>query len=130
MTDKMIEEIATDMNFACVELSREQRLEIARVLTNLDYRKIPEGSAVLSREDYEILINQNKGLKEENHTLRLENNDLEAQVEQARKETAKEILQSLLDFVNCEKINQGHSFEKIKETLIKVAKTYEVEVEE
>ena len=50
--------------------------------------------------------------------------------EQARKETAKEILQALLDFVNCEKINQGHSFEKIKETLIKVAKAYEVEVEE
>lgn len=50
--------------------------------------------------------------------------------ERTRKETAKEILQSLLDFVNCEKINQGHSFEKIKETLIKVAKTYEVEVEE
>ena len=48
-----------------------------------------KGKVVISKEEYEILIKQNKGLKEENHTLRLENNDLEAQVEQAHKETAE-----------------------------------------
>ena len=50
---EMIGEMATDMNFACIELSKEQRLEIARVLINLGYSKIPEGSVVLTREEYD-----------------------------------------------------------------------------
>jgi hypothetical protein len=50
---KEIEEMASDMNFACVELSKEQRLEIARVLINLDYCQRPEGSIVLNAKDIE-----------------------------------------------------------------------------
>lgn len=62
-----------------------------------------------------------KGLKEENHTLRLENNDLEAQVEQARKETAKEILQTIYDG-----LTKYYTTDHIKE----IAKQFGVEVEE
>lgn len=104
----------------------------AKYFYNLHYRKIPEGSVVLSKEEY----NELKSRAEEVFNEMTERMKAEVKIAgrmgviKGSKETAKEILQALLDFVNCEKINQGHSFEKIKETLIKVAKAYEVEVEE
>lgn len=120
---KMIEEMAKVIDDRLIEannyfgsMNKGYGYWVAQKLVEHYQPKIPEGSVVLSREEYEILINQNKGLKEENHTLRLENNDFEAQVkeleeqrdrqayiaeeliqekhrwtEQARKETAKEI---------------------------------------
>jgi hypothetical protein len=95
---------------------------VAEAFIKLGYtkNKILEGSVVLPEDEvYEF--------RKDSAEVKFLKNKI---IEQARKETAKEILQSLLDFVNCEKINQGHSFEKIKKTLIKVAKTYDVEVEE
>ena len=97
--------------FDCIEK------DFFEFLYNAGYRKPLKGSVVLTNdewarlrnleinyddvyEEYRILTNQNKGLREENGQLRLENNDLEAeneqlkkQLAQARKETAKEILQ-------------------------------------
>lgn len=129
----------------------------AKLLYNANYRKIPKGSLVLDRQEhqkycaYKIIEPQIKGCLDRERELEKQVAELEEQRDRqayitehlkdciesnqvvekiTRKETAKEILQSLLDFVNCEKINQGHSFEKIKEALIKVAKAYEVEVEE
>lgn len=163
-TDEMIEEMAEIMTncigcreyLSCISKCgtfNNNKIQAIR-LAYQDYRKIPEGSVVLDRQEYQkycaykIIEPQIRGCLDRERELEKQVAELEEQrdrqayiaedliqekhrwTEQARKETAKEILQSLLDFVNCEKINQGHSFEKIKETLIKVAKTYEVEVEE
>ena len=127
-TDEMIEEMANEIEKSfdvyrgfclrkrteCSAINNCLYCNIATHLIEQGYtkNKIPEGSVVLDRQEYQKycaykiiepqikgcldrereLEKQVKGLKEENHTLRLENNDLEAQVEQARKETAKEIL--------------------------------------
>lgn len=53
---KQIEEMASDIDLACVELSKEQRIDVARVLVVLNYCKIPEGAVVLTREEYDSLI--------------------------------------------------------------------------
>ena len=175
-TDEMIEEMAKDLEMvekeAFSKIAKETQLYVkenhrynskedyslahtktiyelvAEALIKLGYtkNKIPEGSVVLTKEEYEKLTRRRfiitskpinpveEILKQRNSPFIVMQDDIEIKPipseEEIRKETAKEILQSLLDFVNCEKINQGHSFEKIKETLIKVAKTYEVEVEE
>ena len=108
--EKQIEEIAKAMCEYCKEMCGEDgcprlpfskenfdkecfvyRIEEAENLYEKGYRKIKDNEIVVSKEEYEGLINQNKGLKEENHILRLENNDLEAQVELKSKETAREI---------------------------------------
>ena len=55
--------IAYDMNPKGQHLYGEQRQEIAEVLYNAGYRKIDKDSVVLSREDYEMLVNQYKNLE-------------------------------------------------------------------
>ena len=112
MNDKMIEEMASDMNFACIELSKEQRLEIARVLTNLDYLKIPEGSVVLSKE-------QNAKWSE--------------LFDQARKETAKKYFNAVIEMLK--EVKQFETID-IKDLVFlheknkEYAKQFGVEVEE
>lgn len=73
--------------------------DIARELFYAKCRILPENAVVLTREEFDDLTNQNKGLKEENGQLRLENNDLEAQLAQTRKETVEEILQ-IIDLID------------------------------
>lgn len=54
---EIIEEMASDMNYGCVkhDLWPDDAKEIAKALVILGYRKIPEGSVVLTREEYEKL---------------------------------------------------------------------------
>lgn len=47
MNKKTILEMADDMIFATVKLSRKQRIDIARVLTNLGYRMVNENSVII-----------------------------------------------------------------------------------
>lgn len=48
---KQIEEMASDIDYACVELTRDQRVEVARALTVLSYRKVPEDGVLLVGKD-------------------------------------------------------------------------------
>lgn len=55
MNEKEIEEMASDMNYGCVkhDLYPDDAKEIAKALFILGYRKIPEGSVVLTDEEAE-----------------------------------------------------------------------------
>ncbi len=100
--EQQIEEIAKDINNTwfvksngdiCgtnVKLKKNDIKMIAHQLVLEGYRKLPEDSVVLSREEQEkILTATEKRIKE-----------LKKQILQARKETAEKILTELLDFVN------------------------------
>lgn len=50
--------VAYDGNPAGQHLYGEQRQQIAETLYNAGYRKVPEDSVVLSKEEYEMLANQ------------------------------------------------------------------------
>ena len=117
-TDEMIEEMASDMNYGCVkhDLWSDDAKEIAKALVILGYRKIPEGSVVLDRQEhqrycaYKIIEPQIRGCLDRELKLEKQIAELEEQrdrqayiaedliqekhrwTEQARKETAKEIL--------------------------------------
>ena len=81
---KQIEEIAKDIHIVCTACSGEMFDEYtcdrcqAKLLIKKGYRKIPEDSVVLSREEY----------------IDLSRNYVGEQVEQARKETAEKILKA------------------------------------
>ena len=53
--DQLIQEMASDMNYATVkhDLWPDDAKEIARVLVILGYCKIPEGSVMLSQDEYD-----------------------------------------------------------------------------
>lgn len=53
--------VAYDGNPAGQHLYGEQRQEIAEALYNVGYRKLPEDSVVLSREEHEILVKTAQG---------------------------------------------------------------------
>lgn len=50
---KQIEEMASDIDYACVELSKEQRIEVARALVVLNYRKIRESELVVETSTWD-----------------------------------------------------------------------------
>lgn len=97
-------------------------IRIARGLFEKGYRKLPEDSVVLSREEQErILTATEKRIKE-----------LKKQILQARKETAEKILTELLDFVNgwfegVENNDFGIEFNRISKDL---AEKYGVKIKE
>ena len=84
--------------------------EIAEGLYNTGYRKIPENAVVLTKEEY----------------IDLSRNYVTEQIEQVRKETAKEILNELIDSSN--KITFFDC--RMALGLDKLAEQYGVEVEE
>lgn len=103
--------------------------EIAEGLYNTGYRKIPENAVVLTKEEY----------------IDLSRNYVTEQIEQVRKETAKEILQRVVNICEDEEefqdgtvntqlepmyfgIANGCNF--IKGEVKRLAKEYGVEVEE
>lgn len=118
-TDKMIEEMAKVM---AENWFNETIISTAERLINAGYRKIPEGSVVLSKEEYEGLqmakdFNYGYHEGEKNMTLYYEN----IKLPEARKETAKEILKDVL-----EGIGEFYAGDIVEE----LAKKYGVEVEE
>ena len=148
MTDKeMIEEMArvifergvaldgTDFVFGLNGSDHFER--IATAIYNAGYRKIPEGSVVLSKEENEEL---QKGVKTHNYTAMF-NASQEARIlelekrlcniaYEARKETAREILQKLFKEHNVFNDNDVIIAWQVKEILKEVAKQVGVEVEE
>lgn len=140
MTDKeMIEEMASCM---CSSYKSEKGCktcptnwcyaeECATMAFCNNYRKIPEGSVVLSKEEYgeyvELRNSEVGELVKENRELgkqcldwmKLYHKQL-TKTEQTRKETAKEILQELYCF--------PHEYHEKK--ILELAKQYEIEVEE
>ena len=118
MTEKeMIEEMAEIMTncigcieyLSCIHKCRtfnNNKIQAIR-LAKQGYRKIPEGSVVLSKEDYDRLLESNKNLK---YSFNTANSYIEKlaesceknckkfngiTIQQARKQTAKEILHSV-----------------------------------
>ena len=93
----------------------------AELFYNAGYRKIPEDSVVLSREEYKRLLD---------NAIRVDMEYLDHELAKTRKETAKEILQCLYD--------ECYEIQKLRECvahitpldILTLAKEYGVEVEE
>ena len=101
----------------------------AELLYNAGYRKLPEDSVVLSKEEYEMLANQYKNLEIkysnlcDNYRLCKDANEtLKQNVIIARKETAKEILNAVVGA-----IDNGTFFRQ--NFIFMMNKVYGVEVE-
>lgn len=108
---ELVEEIAKERNEIkdlmklldkCVSLNPMCKAEVATVVYGNNYRKIPEDSVVLSREEYEMLVNQYKNLEIkysnlcDNYRLCKDANEtLKQNIIITRKETAKEILTAI-----------------------------------
>ena len=101
--EKEIEEMAKELAQCCegnrlvickddIDCSRCR----AEWLSKLNYRKIPEGAVVLTREECD-----NKVILDEDHFLRVLDNERE----KARKETAREILKGFSDILELIKDN-------------------------
>lgn len=97
-------EMAKAMEDFELQNTYECDIELAEHLYNKGYRKIPEDSAVLSKEEYEMLANQYKNLEIkysnlcDNYRLCKDANEtLKQNVIIARKETAKDILSYLYE---------------------------------
>ena len=122
--NNQIEEMARDIyeQKSCDTSFEENCKTLAYDLVALGYQKIDKDSAVLSREEQEkILTATEKRIKE-----------LKRQILQARKETAREILTELLDFVNgwfedVENNDFGVEFNRISKDL---AEKYGVKIKE
>lgn len=83
--------------------------------------KLPKDSVVLSREEYKTLLNQNKGLTEENGQLRLENNDLETQYEKIYEQAEQNVLANIADGgTSCHWCIEQHEKKARKETAEKI----------
>lgn len=132
----------TNREFHC------EPIRFAKALYNADYRKIPEGSVVISREEYEELKQAKTLLEFREETIKyLEDANiryakaLELKVnKKERKETAREILNAMLDikpdfslldgctpseFMRSVDLATNIIFQAVKEQ----AKRYDVEVE-
>ena len=129
--DKMIEEMANDIHQFFFANSCNLNYVAKHLIEDLNYRKIPDGSVVLSREEYEgkeITVEMSGG-----HKLRLtvgKFGEMSRVLEEStRKETAKEIFRAI-DGIG--RGNGWHTYtiaiviNKLKE----LAKQYGVEVEE
>ena len=108
---ELVEEIAKERNEIkdliklldkCVSLNPMCKAEVATVVYGNNYRKIPEDSVVLSREEYEMLVNQYKNLEIkysnlcDNYRLCKDANEtLKQNIIITRNETAEKILRDL-----------------------------------
>lgn len=102
----------------------------SKYLYEQGYRKLPEDSVVLTKEEYEMLINQYKNLEikysnlSDNYRLCKDANEvLKYNVVTTRKETAKEILNRINEY------NLDYNWD-LKVEFIKLCEDYGVEVED
>lgn len=114
---EQIEEMAKDI----VRIAGLDVYGKAEELVNLGYRKLPEDSVVLSREEYKRLLD---------NAIRVDMEYLDHELAKTRKETAKEILQRLYDkCYEVQGLREGYAHIIPLDILI-LAKEYGVEVEE
>lgn len=124
MNDKeMIEEMASDMNFACVkhDLYPDDAKEIAKALVILGYRNCKD-KVVLRKEEFD----EDYVTKQDRDYWKNKAEILGNKLKQARKETAKEIFTTIDHLI----INDRATPLWVKYVLIEIAKKYGVEVEE
>lgn len=119
----MIEEMAQIIN-GSTELDTVayyRCMNIAKTIYNAGYRKIPEDSVVLSREEYKRLLD---------NAIRVDMEYLDHELAKTRKKTAKEILQRLYDkCYEVQGLREGYAHIIPLDILI-LAKEYSVEVKE
>ena len=107
----------------------------ANALADMCYRKIPDGAVVLTREEYERLKSDRK-IKvvqhlDDEYTVEIPQCEYDEMLEQARKETAREILKLLSDhgvgkeMIECFKMYDVNGIKIAKE----ICEKYGVEVE-
>ena len=119
--EEMISTLAASNN-PFVDVPMDIMPQVAKALYNAGYRKLPEDSVVLSREEWKQIKNSLYYSKEE----------LEKKLQRERKETAKEILRDLLDLHNSvQDINQKTDFYcSIEQFIAEIEIKYDIEVEE
>ena len=117
--EEMISTLAASNN-PFVDVPVEIMPQVAKALYNAGYRKIPEDSVVLSREEWKQIKNSLYYSKEE----------LEKKLQRERNETAKEIFKS---FENAFSLYYPHgilTYEDFQNHFMYLAEKYGVEVEE
>lgn len=120
--EEMVSTLAASNN-PFVDVPVEIMPQVAKALYNAGYRKIPEDSVVLSREEYKRLLD---------NAIRVDIEYLDHELAKTRKETAKEILSDLLDLHNgVQDINQKTDFYcSIEQLIAEIEIKYNIEVEE
>lgn len=122
MNKELIEEMASDMNFACVELSKEQRIEIARTLINLGYHKATEPIR-LTPEGYgkengcyyaDISVEGQEFLQ------RIYFQASYFEREEIQRETAKEIFETLYEKFGLEEIGKNNRINVTKMQFLRI----------
>ena len=129
--EKQIEEMSKEIFNTCAwrfgnpNDYKEVFNDIAEDLTKLNYRKLPEDSVVLSREELNEIINQTKET-EKNYYKRVV-------IPQERKETAEKIFVEVLDCESLKVIrDMGWEtiFNDINKEILELAKQFGVEIKE
>ena len=143
--EKQIEEMANDIPYLTLSrrvfvsmtemknvgwtLSEEDNKVIAEVLIEQSYRKLPEDSVVLSKEEYEKLKNENKTLLYSAKMMVGCFCDQQKLKEQASKETAKKVLKFFANtFPKEKRISSSHV--KIHRAIEKISKELKIELKE
>lgn len=107
-TDEMIEEMAKEIFNTCAwrfghpNDYKEIFNDIAKDIFALDYRKILEGSVVLSKEEFD----EDYVTKQDRDYWKNKTEILGNKLKQARKETAKEIFENLYTWLRLEEISK------------------------
>lgn len=129
--EKMIEEIARKVCIACgkcKELKADCYLarNIASVMIDDGYRKIPEGDVVLTKEEYERLASY---ISEE-RAREIFHEETEKLKEKIRKDTATEIFNELFDNMQVDSENGCKVYVFEAKEFKKIAKERGVDVKE
>lgn len=140
-TNKQIAEMAKDIGYELGKYYEEENLSfslhtrdyLAKSLINLGYQKVDKDKqVVLSKERYDKLISLYDEIwgayydGENNAKVYYEN----IKIPQARKETAREILNKILDFIHYETFRKGFELKKVESKVKELAKQYGVEIKE
>lgn len=97
------------------------------------FSKNPEGSVVLTSEQYQNMKEYKNIAEQRKFNLDYANVELkrlEFELKQARKETAKEFAEEMLDFIHNETFRKGYELKKVERKIKEIAKIKGVGVEE
>lgn len=119
--------VAYDMNPKGQHLYGEQRQEIAEALYNAGYRKLPEDSVVLSREEYdnlklELQKAHNKGVQAGFDMTKFKEQSIK---NKASKETAEKFAEKLKKVIHERDYVQGYAEIGLIEEIDELLKEYE-----
>jgi hypothetical protein len=125
---KQIEEMAKDIRSwdDCYDENGDINLDytLQEYLYILGYRKLPEDSVVLSREEYEVL----KIKEKEKHWLQTCMSIWKNAKIEGSKETAEKIFNKILDFIHYETFRKGYELKKVESKVQELAKQFGVEI--